>query len=144
MRVPIDDSVHGQDVEFEVHPARLRLAVNNETLLEGDFGGHQIALDGERRAVCIQPETNDAGFQVLRAAALCTCLRRMHPVPDARRCAGCFWSIESEGDQRFVEITIEKGADEQWKQILESDSSASAKAKVTDYVFFDIEEVPSA
>lgn len=58
-------------------------------------------------------------------------------------CAGCFWSIEVENDQRFVEITIEKGADEQWKQILESDSSASAKAKVTDWCFVDIEEVRS-
>lgn len=98
LRVPIDEGVQGRDVHFEVHPARLRLAVNDQVLLEGDFGGHQIALDG------------------------------------------CFWSIESEGDQRFVEITIEKGADEQWKQILETDSSASAKAKVTDYVFFDIQE----
>ena len=40
-----------------------------------------------------------------------------------------------------MEITIEKGGDEQWKQILETDSSVSAKAKVTDHVFFDIEEV---
>jgi hypothetical protein len=56
-------------------------------------------------------------------------------------CAGCYWSIEAEEDQRFVEITIEKGGEEQWKQILETDSSVSAKAKVTDHVFFDIEEV---
>ena len=56
-------------------------------------------------------------------------------------CAGCYWSIESEEDQRFVEITIEKGGEEQWKQILETDSSVSAKAKVTDHVFFDVEEV---
>jgi cyclophilin family peptidyl-prolyl cis-trans isomerase len=54
--------------------------------------------------------------------------------------AGCYWSIEAEEDQRFVEITIEKGGEEQWKQILETDSSVSAKAKVTDHVFFDIEE----
>ena len=40
-----------------------------------------------------------------------------------------------------MEITIEKGGEEQWKQILETDSSVSAKAKVTDHVFFDIEEV---
>jgi hypothetical protein len=55
--------------------------------------------------------------------------------------AGCYWSIETEDEQRFVEITIEKGGDEQWQQILETDSSVSAKAKVTDHVFFDVEEV---
>ena len=40
-----------------------------------------------------------------------------------------------------MEITTEKGADEDWKQILDTDSSVSAKAKVTDHVYFDIEEV---
>ena len=40
-----------------------------------------------------------------------------------------------------MEITIEKGADEQWKQILDTDSSVSAKANVTEYVYFDVEEV---
>lgn len=78
-------------------------------------------------------EASASGFCHDAAALTCnaTCLCR----------AGCYWSIETEADQRFVEITIEKGADEDWKQILDTDSSVSAKAKVTDHVYFDIEEV---
>jgi cyclophilin family peptidyl-prolyl cis-trans isomerase len=98
VRVPIGADVRGKDVQWEVHPARLRLAVNDEVLLEGDFGGHRVELDG------------------------------------------CFWCIEEDSDQRFVEINIEKAAQEEWLQILESDTSASAAAAVTTHVFMDLEE----
>lgn len=39
-----------------------------------------------------------------------------------------------------MEVTIEKAAPEEWRNILESDPSASAAAKVTTYVFMDLEE----
>ncbi len=39
-----------------------------------------------------------------------------------------------------MEINIEKGRQEEWQQILESDSSASAAAAVTTDVFMDLEE----
>lgn len=39
-----------------------------------------------------------------------------------------------------MEINIEKGRQEQWQQILESDTSASATAAVTTHVFMDLEE----
>jgi hypothetical protein len=35
LRVPVDSSVRGRDVAFEVHPLRLKLAVGGSTLLEG-------------------------------------------------------------------------------------------------------------
>jgi hypothetical protein len=48
LRVPVDSSVRGRDVAFEVHPLRLKLAVGGSTLLEGrleDAGS--IRADGE-------------------------------------------------------------------------------------------------
>jgi hypothetical protein len=48
LRVPVDSSVRGKDVTFEVHPLRLQLAVGGITLLEGrleDAGS--IRADGE-------------------------------------------------------------------------------------------------
>jgi len=47
VRVPITEGIRGKDVQWEVHPARLRLAVKDEVLLEGDFGGHRVELDGK-------------------------------------------------------------------------------------------------
>jgi len=47
VRVPIAEGIRGKDVQWEVHPARLRLAVKDEVLLEGDFGGHRVELDGK-------------------------------------------------------------------------------------------------
>jgi len=44
----VPGSVRGKDVDFEVHPTRLRLAVQGDTLLEGglqDAGA--IAVDSE-------------------------------------------------------------------------------------------------
>ncbi|KAF6261539.1 cyclophilin-like domain-containing protein [Scenedesmus sp. NREL 46B-D3] len=35
LRVPVDSSVRGKDICFEVHPLRLKLAVDGSTLLEG-------------------------------------------------------------------------------------------------------------
>jgi hypothetical protein len=46
VRVPIGEGVRGKDIAFEVHPTRLRLAANNEVLLEGDFSGHKVELAG--------------------------------------------------------------------------------------------------
>lgn len=54
VRVPISDDVKGRDVSFEVHPTRLRLAVNDEVLLQGDFGGHKVALEGGW-GICMAP-----------------------------------------------------------------------------------------
>jgi hypothetical protein len=48
LRVPVDSSVRGKDVAFEVHPLRLKLAVAGSTLLEGrleDAGS--VRADGE-------------------------------------------------------------------------------------------------
>lgn len=37
IKVPVDDSVRGKEVSFEVHPTRLQLAVRGDTLLEGSL-----------------------------------------------------------------------------------------------------------
>lgn len=45
IKVPVQGSVRGKEVDFEVHPTRLRLAVRGNTLLEGglqDAGAIQV------------------------------------------------------------------------------------------------------
>lgn len=37
IKVPVASSVRGRDVDFEVHPTRLRLAVGGDVLLEGSL-----------------------------------------------------------------------------------------------------------
>eukprot|EP00878_Enallax_costatus_P034036 GHUV01037641.1.p1 GENE.GHUV01037641.1~~GHUV01037641.1.p1 ORF type:complete len:112 (+),score=5.87 GHUV01037641.1:199-534(+) len=37
VKVPVDSSVRGKDVKFEVHPTRLQLSVGGETLLAGSL-----------------------------------------------------------------------------------------------------------
>ncbi|KAG1680814.1 hypothetical protein FOA52_008147 [Chlamydomonas sp. UWO 241] len=39
IRVPVDASVRGRDISFEVHPKRLSLAVDGKQLLAGNFAG---------------------------------------------------------------------------------------------------------
>lgn len=48
VKVPVAASVRGRDVGFEVHPTRLRLAVDGAVLLEGNLSdAGSIKVDGE-------------------------------------------------------------------------------------------------
>lgn len=59
LRVPVDSSVRGKDICFEVHPLRLKLAVDGSTLLEGrleDAGSIRAdgGWHGRRRSVAAE------------------------------------------------------------------------------------------
>jgi hypothetical protein len=48
IKVPVDQSVRGKEVDFEVHPTRLRLAVREAVLLEGSLAdAGAVAVDSE-------------------------------------------------------------------------------------------------
>lgn len=50
IKVPVASSVKGRDVDFEVHPTRLRLAVGGDVLLEGSLtDAGAINVDSEWR-----------------------------------------------------------------------------------------------
>jgi hypothetical protein len=54
IKVPVDDSVRGKDVDFEVHPTRLRLAVQGKTLLQGGLqDAGSIAVDSESHGLSL-------------------------------------------------------------------------------------------
>lgn len=48
VRVPVGADVRGRDVQFEVHPTRLRLAVKGVPMLEGPLtDAGEVNVDGE-------------------------------------------------------------------------------------------------
>jgi hypothetical protein len=51
IKVPVATSVRGRDVQFEVHPTRLRLEVDGRCLLQGNLSdAGALQCDGELAA----------------------------------------------------------------------------------------------
>lgn len=47
LRVPVDQSIKGRDVQFEAHPKRLQLQVKGEDVVSGSLSGAgEIDIDG--------------------------------------------------------------------------------------------------
>ncbi|GMH38786.1 hypothetical protein BSKO_06670 [Bryopsis sp. KO-2023] len=47
IRLRVDDSIRGKDIDFELHPTRLRLSAREETLLEGYYDdAGEVDIDG--------------------------------------------------------------------------------------------------
>ena len=73
IKVPVASSVKGRDVDFEVHPTRLRLAVGGDVLLEGSLtDAGAINVDSEWRGLtsgegpcegCVQRHDEGARLQ---------------------------------------------------------------------------------
>ena len=98
---------------LQVHPTRLKVRARGEVLLEGDFGGRQVGIDGAQRM------QNFCAMTVGLPAADC-----MLGVP------GCFWSLETEGDEKFIEVTLNKAGGGEWTQVCETVSSYSGRDAV--------------
>lgn len=68
----MDESTRGKHIDLEVHPSRMRLSVNGEVALEGDFGRERVTPDGsffgmegegEQRTCVVTLEKKDMGHK---------------------------------------------------------------------------------
>lgn len=150
IKVPVDASVRGKEVDFEVHPTRLRLAVRGNTLLEGSLlDAGAVSVDSEyysSQGECTpsswrfslaqqQPASgldnwSKAAGSVANTSAL-VLTRHRHtlsptaPNPTPVTNTDSFWVLETDDDSgdKYVQITLAKATMgfESWPALLVAD-----------------------